>query len=242
MNFTVEKKKALVTGGTGGIGTAVVKKLLSDGFRVVAFYHKNEKKAAELERAGAVLFRHDLADLSGIGVAAEAALDAADGKIDVLVNNHGISQFGLYGDLSDCDIVRMLNVNLTSAMLLTKRIVPTMTGTKSGKIINIGSVWGVYGGSCETHYSASKAGLIGFTKALAKELGLSGITVNCVCPGLIDTGMNGHLSEVEVQEFLGATALNRIGRPEEVAALISFLSGNQSDYITGQVICIDGGF
>lgn len=157
------------------------------------------------------------------------------------MNNAGISQQKLFTDLSDFDLNKMLDVNLKGAMLLTKAVVPAMISQKYGRIINISSVWGVCGGSCEVHYSASKAGLIGFTKALAKELGPSGITVNCIAPGLIDTDMNNNLTQEDKEEFAMQTALQRIGSPQDVANLVSFLAGESSGYITSQVIGVDGG-
>ena len=228
-------KTALVSGATGGIGEAIIKKLLRDGFLVVGLYNKNHEKAEKLKKETAIeLYPLNLCLDNNICLVIDQILEKYK-KIDVLVNNAGISQQKLFTDLSDLD------VNLKGAMLLTKAVVPAMISQKYGRIINISSVWGVCGGSCEVHYSASKAGLIGFTKALAKELGPSGITVNCIAPGLIDTDMNNNLTQEDKEEFAMQTALQRIGSPQDVANLVSFLAGESSGYITSQVIGVDGG-
>ncbi|MGN0701205.1 MAG: SDR family oxidoreductase, partial [Oscillospiraceae bacterium] len=163
------------------------------------------------------------------------------GHIDILVNNAGISQIKLFTDITDDDWSRMLSINLTGCFNVTKAVLPSMINRKSGAVVNISSVWGVHGASCEVHYSAAKAGLIGMTKALAKEVGNSGITVNCVAPGVIDSPMNSsHLSPEELSALAEETPLGRLGRAEEVAQAVRALAENR--FITGQVLGVDGGF
>lgn len=233
-------KIAVVTGATGGIGKAITYKLLSEDYTVIAFFNKDVKSAEMLRRMGADTVQCDFSVLENVTAAAEEVLKRYT-AVDVLVINHGISQTGLFTDFGIAEITRLMNVNLLSAMLFTKAFIPSMVSEKYGKIINIGSVWGVCGASTEAQYSASKAGLHGFTKALAKELGPSNINVNCIAPGYIETDMNSHLTSEEKAAFLNETALLRAGTPEDVAALVSFLAGDASSYITGQIINIDGG-
>ncbi|MFI3326379.1 MAG: SDR family oxidoreductase [Clostridia bacterium] len=161
------------------------------------------------------------------------------GEIDVLINNAGISEFSVLQDISLENWTNMLNVNLTSAFLCTKKVIPSMLRSGGGHIINVSSIWGQCGASCEAHYSASKGGLIAFTKAMAQELAPSNILVNCICPGLIETDMNKNLSKDDIDAFVSEIPLGRAGKPDEIAKAIEFLI-NQS-YITGQVLAINGG-
>ena len=163
-------------------------------------------------------------------------------KIDVIVNNAGIGLYKLITETTIEEWEKVFNVNLTSAYLINNAFINQMINAKNGKIINVSSMWGLSGASMEVCYSASKSAIIGYTKALAKELAPSGITVNCVCPGVIDTAMNARFNNEEIEELKAQTPLGRLGKPEEVAELIYFLSGEQSNYITGQCISIDGGF
>ena len=160
------------------------------------------------------------------------------GKIDVLVNNAGISQIKPFADITEEDWDNIMNVNLKGVYNCTKGVIDNMIHNKQGKIINISSMWGEVGGSCEVHYSASKAGIIGFTKALAKEMGLSNIQVNCVSPGIIDTEMN---SMHNLEELKNDVPLNKIGTPEDIAETVYFLASDAANYITGQVISVNGG-
>jgi 3-oxoacyl-[acyl-carrier protein] reductase len=160
----------------------------------------------------------------------------------VLINNAGIAQIKMLGDITDEDFRRMIDVNLSAAFYLAREISPDMVRRKHGRIINVGSMWGKVGASCEVHYSAAKAGLRGLTMALAKELGPSGITVNCVEPGVIDTDMNAALDEESRAALCEQTPLCRIGRPEDVAAAVMFLASAEAGFITGQVLGVDGGF
>ena len=159
-----------------------------------------------------------------------------------MVNNAGISQQKLFLDIEEDDWDRMFSVNIKGMYTVTKAVLPKMINNKSGRIINISSIWGEIGGSLEVHYSATKAAVIGFTKALAKELSLSGITVNCVSPGMIISPMNGHLEDEDIKEIEAEIPLKRQGTPEEVAKGVYFFASNMSDYITGQVLSISGGW
>ena len=159
----------------------------------------------------------------------------------MLINNAGMAFFSLFQSADDNKIKELFDLNLMSAMSLTKEILPSMISRHSGRIINISSMWGISGASCEVHYSASKAALIGFTRALAKEVGPSGITVNCIAPGFIDTKMNAHLDEESVREIVEATPMMRKGTGDDVAALALFLAGEEAGFITGQTISVDGG-
>lgn len=237
---------ALITGASGGIGSAISRKLASMGFDIAVHYHRSQKDAMLLcreieERFGvsASAIQADLSDREQVKQLAEKAL--AIGTVDVLVNNAGLSYRELFQFTEENRVNDVLSVNLTSAMLLTKLIVPSMIARHDGRIINISSMWGVSGGSCEVHYSAAKAGLVGFTKALAKEVGPSGITVNCIAPGLIDTKMNDELDEQAKEEVVAETPMARIGLPEDVAAAVGFFAGKNASFITGQTLCVDGG-
>ena len=237
---------ALITGASGGIGSAISRKLASMGFDIAVHYHRSQKDAMLLcreieERFGvsASAIQADLSDREQVKQLAEKAL--AIGTVDVLVNNAGLSYRELFQFTEENRVNDVLSVNLTSAMLLTKLIVPGMIARHDGRTINISSMWGVSGGSCEVHYSAAKAGLVGFTKALAKEVGPSGITVNCIAPGLIDTKMNDELDEKAKEEVVAETPMARIGLPEDVAAAVGFFAGKEASFITGQTLCVDGG-
>lgn len=235
-------KKILITGGSRGIGASMVRKFSAEGDKV-AFVYKSRHDDAEAltKETGAFAVCADLAKSKGSISAVESALEILGG-IDVLINNAGIAQFSLFTEISDEDWERMIAVNLGAAFYCSRECAKKMISQKSGRIINISSMWGVTGASCEVHYSASKAGLIGMTKALAKELGPSGITVNCICPGVIETEMNAHLSENDLASLADETPLCRLGKPGEVADLAFFLASDKASFITGQIISADGGF
>lgn len=236
------KKRILITGGSRGIGAATVRYFAECGNKVAFIYHNADEDAHKLaEGTNAVPIKADVSDAQSAKSAFTEAIEHLGG-IDVLVNCAGIAHFSLFTDISDGEWRRMLDTNLTSAFTLSREAAKIMIAQKSGRIINVGSVWGRMGASCEVHYSASKAGLRGLTQALAKELGPSGITVNCVEPGVIDTDMNSMLDEEAMKQLEEATPLCRIGKPEEVAAVIGFLASDEASFITGACIPVDGGF
>lgn len=229
-----------VTGGTGAIGSAICSEFAKTD-DVIFSYNSNVEKAQELKATlGCEAVQMDVSDAASVNAAVSEVLKSY-GHIDILINNAGISQIKLFTDITDDDWSRMLSVNLTGCFNVTKAVLPSMINRKSGAVVNISSVWGVHGASCEVHYSAAKAGIIGMTKALAKEVGASGITVNCVAPGVIDSPMNSsHLSPEELSALAEETPLGRLGRAEEVAQAVRALAENR--FITGQVLGVDGGF
>ncbi len=233
--------KVLITGGSRGIGAACVRAFCQRGDEV-AFVWRSNRAAAEAlaEQTGALAFCADLSDaVEATRVVEEARI--ALGGLDVLVNNAGIAQIKLFTDLSDEDWRRMIGTNLDAAFYTSRAAAKTMIAQHSGKIVNVGSIWGKTGASCEVHYSTTKAGIRGMTMALAKELGPSGITVNCVEPGVIDTEMNASLDDAARAELCEATPLCRIGYADEVAAAVCFLASDAASFITGQILGVDGG-
>lgn len=236
-------KRVLIIGGSGGIGAATVEKFTKKGHQVVFTYHKNAQGAAALaQKTGASALACDLCDHSAIKKTVDNALKLLGGSIDVLVNCAGIAEIKLFTEITDGDWERMLAVNLTAVFTVTRAVAPHMIAKHYGRIVNVGSMWGKVGASCEVHYSTVKAGIEGFTRSLAKELGPSGITVNCVEPGVIDTPMNQMLDEDTRKSLADETPLCRIGTPKEVAEAIYFFSSDRSSFITGQILGVDGGF
>ena len=234
-------KIVLITGGSRGIGRACAELFAANGYNVAFTYKNSENDAKSLaESINALAIRADSEVESDVIGAVKATLSEY-GKIDCLINNAGISSFSLFTDLTLDEWQKTINVNLTGAFLYSRETVRSMISRKKGKIINITSMWGLVGSSCEVHYSASKAGLIGLTKALAKELGPSGITVNAIAPGVIDTDMNRSLSDEDIKALEVETPLMRIGRAEEVARCALYLAGDAADFITGEVINLSGG-
>lgn len=235
-------KTVLITGGSRGIGRAMVELFSSSGYAVVFTYKNSEAEAIRLQKStGAIAIRADSASESQVAEAVGLARREL-GSIDCLINNAGVSSFSLFTDLTLDDWNSHLAVNLTGAFLYSKATIPYMLEKKQGRIINITSMWGITGSSCEVHYSTAKAGLIGMTKALAKELGPSGITVNAIAPGLIDTDMNRCLTDEDIKAIEDETPLMRIGCADEVARVALFLAGEGSSYITGEVINVSGGY
>lgn len=235
-------KRVLVTGGSRGIGRAMVNAFAENGCKVVFFYEKNGAAAESTEmESGALAIRCDVSDPDAVGDAVEKAAEIMGG-IDILVNNAAVSKIGLFTDMGDDEWAHMMGVNLSGAFSVTRAAAKYMIGQQSGRIVNIGSMWGKTGASCEVAYSATKAGLRGFTMSLAKELGPSGITVNCIEPGVIETEMNASLSEDAIESLVDETPLCRIGDPADVANLALFLSSNGASFITGQCIGVDGGY
>ncbi len=236
------EKTVLITGGSRGIGAAAVRAFSGAGYKVAFIYNRSEKKADELaNELGAYAIKADVSNSAEVKNAVAQAMDKLGG-VDVLVNNAGIAQIKLFTDITDDDWNKMIGTNLTGTFNCTREVLPQMINRKSGCIINISSMWGEVGASCEVHYSAAKAGIIGMTKALAKEVGLSGIRVNCVTPGVIATEMNGDLDEETLASLKEETPLGRIGSAEDVANTLLFLASDEASFITGQVIGVNGGF
>lgn len=231
--------KALITGGTGGIGSALVR-AFSQYYDVVFTYKSSEEKALDLQKeffCNGV--RCDISDEKNVCQCACDLLKSYN-YFDVIVNNAGISDIKMFSDITPFEWKRMIDINLNGAYNVTSAFLPPMISRKCGNIINISSMWGIYGASCEVHYSTAKAGLIGFTKALAKELAPSGILVNAIAPGVINTSMNKQLCEEEMNELKDKIPLGFLGNGDDVANTALFLS--QAKYITGQIISVDGGF
>ena len=235
-------KTVLVTGASRGIGREIVRAFATAGYRVSFTYLNSEDMASELSReGGALAIRADSARADECIGAVDRAISEFGG-IDILVNNAAISDFSLFTDISLEKWNNIIGINLTSAFIYSRECVKDMLKRKSGAIVNITSMWGVVGASCEVAYSTAKAGLIGMTKALAKELGPSGIRVNAVAPGVINTDMNKRIAKEDMEALKDETPLMRIGEPSEIARAVMFLSSDESSFITGDVINATGGF
>ena len=240
------KRVALVTGGAKGIGAAIVKKLCKDGYSVAINYNKSEQRALSLcsfcasEGFTVLPVRCDVSSSSEVEKMF-TEIEEKLGSVEVLINNAGISLWGLFDTVTDEQWAEIIGTNLTGTFNCTRRAVPAMLKNKYGRIINISSVWGQEGASCEAAYSASKAGVIGLTKALAKEYAPSGITVNCICPGVIDTDMMSRFSDEEKADICEDIPAGRMGSPEEVAEAVSFFASENSSYVTGQILGVNGG-
>lgn len=230
----------LITGGTGAIGSAMVEEF-SRTDDVIFTYNSNENRAEELEKKfRCTAVRMDISDYKSVRTGVRSVLDCFR-RIDVLVNNAGIAMIKPFLDYTAEDWESVIDCDLNGCFRVTRAVAESMVSRKKGAIVNISSVWGVHGASCEVAYSAAKAGVIGFTKALAKELGASGVTVNAVAPGVIDSPMNSnHLSEEDIEQLCESTPLGRMGSPFEVAVAVRALAENR--FITGQVLGVDGGF
>lgn len=239
-------KTVLVTGASRGIGHAIAKHFAVNGYNVAINYNQNKKAAEDLlnellqAQYSAMLVQADVSCKTQV----DGMIDLIYrqfGDIDVLVNNAGIARQQLFTDISLQEWDEMFDVNVKGIFLCCQGVVPAMVRNKFGKIINISSIWGITGASCEVLYSATKSAVIGFTKALAKELGPSNIHVNCVAPGVIDTDMNSDLDQATIEDLKEQTPLGTIGRGSDVAEIVGFLASEKSNFITGQVISPNGG-
>lgn len=233
------QKTVLVTGGARGIGESICRALSADGWFV--YIHCNssvdeaERLCAQLGNAKVIV-----ADLSDPKSAEKIANECMG--VTAVVNNAGVALVDLFDKVSDEKMRKLFEINLFSPMNIVRRLLPQMISKKQGSIVNVSSVFGESGGSCEVDYSVTKSALIGFTKALAKEVGPAGIRVNCVCPGIIDTDMNGNLSFDDIESLCDEIPLSRIGEPEDVADVVAFLLSDKARYITGSIIDVNGGW
>lgn len=241
------RKVAFVTGGSRGIGRAIVRRLAEEGYAVGIDYLQAEAQAAaleeELRRRGraALAVQGDVSDREAI-TSAIRRVEAAFGPVTVLVNNAGIARQHQFQDITGQFWRRIFAVNVDGAYHTIQAVLPHMLHEKAGSIVNISSIWGQRGASCEVAYSATKAALIGLTRSLAMELAPSGIRVNCVAPGVVDTDMVRVLGEETLAELAEETPLGRLGTPEDIARAAVFLAGEDASFITGQVLTADGGF
>lgn len=236
-------KKILISGGSRGIGKGLVDAFCRQGDSV-AFIYKSQHDAARQVCAstGAVSICADIADPEEARRAVDEAERLLGGHIDVLINNAGISLISVMQDVTDAQWRAVLDTNLSGAFYLSRGVLPGMIAAQKGRIIHIGSMWGKVGASCEVAYSAAKAGLRGLTLSMAKELAPSGITVNCIEPGVIDTEMNAKLGAEILATLAEETPVGRLGTPEDVAAAVLFLASDGASFITGQLMGVDGGF
>lgn len=242
----LDGKVALVTGGSRGIGKAIALKLAGLGADIIINYSSNEKLAheviEEINRLGrtAIAIKADVSKLDD----AEKLIDESIkqfNKVDILVNNAGVTKDNLLMRMSEEDWDKVLNINLKGVFNVTKSVIRSMIKQKSGSIINITSVVGISGNAGQCNYSASKAGVIGFTKSLAKEVAKKGVRVNAIAPGFIETEMTDKLSDKVKDEYIKSIPLNRLGQPDDIANVVAFLASDMSSYITGQVLVVDGG-
>lgn len=238
------KRIVLITGGATGIGKACAEKFAENGDIVIIHYNKSKKDALNLceklnKKTTADIVQANLEDVKEIAKMFNF-IQKKYKKLDILVNNAGMSYEKFFADNTDAEILQMIQTNLTSAILCSKHALPFMLEHKLGSVINISSIYGIFGGSCESVYSATKAGLIGFTKALAREVGEANIRINCVAPGSVNTRMNKNFSKEEQQQFFANSAIKRMAEPKEIASAVFFLASEEASYITGQTIVVDG--
>ena len=240
-----KQKIAIVTGASRGIGREVAKELAESGITVIANYNKSEEEAKKLQQEleeqnfKLEIVKADVSKREDVKKLVEYTIEKY-GKIDILINNAGISEYKLFTDETDEDWDKLINTNLYSAFAMSQEVIPNMVHNKKGCIINISSIWGIVGGSLEVLYSISKAGLDGMTKALAKELGSSNIRVNSIAPGMINTKMNSKFTEKEIEEIKEEIPLERLGNSQDIAKCVKWLIDD--NYTTGQVISINGGW
>lgn len=231
-------KRVIVTGGSRGIGAAIVKKYIERGDKVVFFYHSDDEAAKKI---AATAIKGDISDPESVKEMMAEAVELLGG-IDILVNNAGIAQAALTTDIGNREFKAMIDTDLSGCFYCCREAIPHFLKEHRGAIVNISSMWGETGASMEVHYSAAKAGVIGLTKALAKELGPSGIRVNCVTPGMIDTDMTRGYSAEDIKAFAEETPLMRVGTPSEVAEAVCFLASEKASFITGQILGVNGGY
>lgn len=239
-------KTVLITGAAKGIGAEIARAFAKKGCKVAINYFKSEEKAELLCReiilngGSAAIFKADVSQEQE-AIQLYSSVKQKLGSVDVLINNAGIAQQKLFTNITAQDFDNMFAVNVRSAFFMCRAALPYMINQKSGRIINIASIWGEIGAACEVHYSASKAAIIGFTKALAKEEAPSGITVNCVSPGAVQTDMLSGFSEADISAICDETPLGRLGSPNDIACACLFLASDEASYITGQVLSVNGG-
>ncbi len=243
----LEHKVALVTGASGGIGRAIALALAQEGYDIGVHYNSGRERAEEVSSLIEAVGRRSLSLCADISDSAQVknmieTVRICLGEIDLLVNCAGIADIRLFTDTSPEQWSRILDIDLTGAFNCCRQVAPMMISRGDGNIINISSVWGIYGASCEVAYSAAKAGVIGLTQALAKELGPSGIRVNCIAPGYIETEMNSMFDSDAVADVIDRTPLCRLGKPEDVACAAVFLASEKSSFITGAILPVTGGF
>lgn len=238
-------KTVLITGGSRGIGKCIAENLAKDGYNVVLNYNKSGKQAKEiqkdLEEQGKKIeiYKADVSKREEVKRMVKFTLNKF-GNIDILINNAGIAKLQMFNDITDDDWNEMIGTNLNSVFYCIQEALPNMIHNKNGCIINISSIWGIVGASCEVAYSVSKAGIDGMTKSLAKELGLSNIRVNSIAPGVIDTKMNSNIDNAIKEEIKNETPLNKIGKPIDIYRCVKWLI--EDDFTTGQVISPNGGY
>ncbi len=238
-------KVIIITGASRGIGKEIAKELAKKGNTIIANYNKSEKQAKELKeelsnnKININIYKADVSKREDAKKLVEYTIKKY-GKIDILINNAGISQFKEFTQITDSDWNNMINTNLNSAFYMTQEVCPNMIHNKKGCIINISSIWGLVGSSCEVHYSVSKAGIDAMTKSLAKELGPSNIRVNSIAPGIINTEMNKTLTQEEINNIKEEIPLEKIGSTKDVERCVEWLI--EDDYTTGQIISINGGW
>lgn len=234
-------KTVVLTGVTGGIGSEIALQLAKEGYFVIGLYRFDDDKANQLEKTSTMIktIKCDITSCGEVEAVAKEILK--NNSVFAVINNAGVAKTSLFTDVTDSDYDLIMNTNVKGAFSVTKAFLPNMINNKNGKIINISSIWGVTGGSCEVVYSASKSALIGMTKALSREVGPSGITVNCIAPGVIETKMLNNLSENDKKALANEASLLRNGTPKDISGIVSFLLSEKADFITGQTLIADGG-